>query len=64
MTSINQMVHLIGSVSGSGNEDHLMLYNELEKHSDFFTLLSERGTVEEVGDVQIETIIRNGVLVN
>ena len=41
-----------------------MLYNELEKHSDFFTLLAERGTVEDVGDVQFTTLIRNGVLVN
>ena len=47
------------SVSGSGDEDHLMLYNELEKQSDFFKLLSERGTVEDVGDVQFRTLIRN-----
>ena len=52
------------TVSGSGNEDHLMLYNEFEKHSDFFTLLSEKGTVEEVRDDQLETLISNSVLVN
>ena len=43
-------------VSGKSVEDHMMLYDELQKQDDFYTLISERGEVERVGDVEYEMI--------
>ena len=34
----------------------MMLYDELQKQDDFYTLISERGEVERVGDVEYEMI--------
>ena len=43
-------------VSGKDMEDHLMLYDELQKQDDFYVLLSERGEVERVRDIDTELI--------
>ena len=43
-------------VSGKSNEDHMMLYDELQKQDDFYTLLSERGEVENLRDVEYEIL--------
>ncbi|OUT93630.1 MAG: hypothetical protein CBB92_14495 [Flammeovirgaceae bacterium TMED32] len=43
-------------VSGKTNEDHMMLYDELQKQDDFYTLLSERGEVESLRDVEYEIL--------
>jgi len=43
-------------VSGKDMEDHLMLYDELQKQDDFYVLLSERGEVERVRDIAVEFI--------
>ena len=43
-------------VSGKDMEDHLMLYDELQKQDDFYKLLSERGEVERVRDIHTELI--------
>ena len=43
-------------VSGKDMEDHLMLYDELQKQDDFYKLLSERGEVERVRDIDTELI--------
>ena len=43
-------------VSGKDMEDHLMLYDELQKQDDFYKLLSERGEVERVRDIAVEFI--------
>ena len=43
-------------VSGKSMEDHLMLYDELQKQDDFFVLLSERGEVERVRDREFEMV--------
>ena len=43
-------------VSGKSMEDHMMLYHRLQEQDDFYVLVSERGEVERVGDVEYETI--------
>ena len=43
-------------VSGKDMEDHLMLYDELQKQDDFYKLLSERGELERVRDIATELI--------
>ena len=52
----NGATHYVG-VSGKDTEDHLMLYDELQKQDDFYKLLSERGEVERVRDIVVEFII-------
>ena len=52
-------------ISGLDMEDHLMLYDELQKQDDFYVLLSERGEVERVGDVELEMLIQlEGIVEN
>ena len=52
-------------VSGKDMEDHLMLYDELQKQDDFYKLLSERGEVERVGDVELEMLTQlEGIVEN
>ena len=52
----NGATHFVG-VTGKDMEDHLMLYDELQKQDDFYKLLSERGEVERVRDIVVEFII-------
>ena len=51
----NGATHWVG-VSGKDDHEHIMLYDELQKQDDFYTLISERGEVERVGDVEYEMI--------
>ena len=51
----NGATHFVG-VTGKDTEDHLMLYDELQKQDDFYKLLSERGEVERVRDIAVEFI--------
>ena len=52
-------------ISGKDTEDHLMLYDELQKQDDFYVLLSERGEVERVGDVELEMVTQlEGIVEN
>ena len=43
-------------VSGKDMEDHLMLYDELQKQDDFYVILSERGEVERTRDLELEVL--------
>ena len=43
-------------ISGLDMEDHLMLYDELQKQDDFYVLTSERGEREIVRDVEYEIL--------
>ena len=45
-------------VSGKDMEDHLMLYDKLQEQDDFYVLLSERGEVERVRDIELEMLTR------
>ena len=51
----NGATHFVG-VTGKDMEDHLMLYDELQKQDDFYKLLSERGEVERVRDIELEVL--------
>ena len=51
----NGATHFVG-VKGKDTEDHMMLYDELQKQDDFYTLLSERGEVERVRDIELDAI--------
>ena len=43
-------------ISGLDMEDHLMLYDELQKQDDFYVLTSERGEREIVREVEYEIL--------
>ena len=34
----------------------MMIYDQLQKQDDFYVLLSERGEVERLGDVELEML--------
>ncbi len=45
-------------LTGKDTEDHLMLYDKLEKSSKFIQLIQERGEVEEVRDFEVQILKR------
>ena len=42
--------------AGESVEDHMMLYDQLQKQDDFYTLINERGEVERLSDYEYEMI--------
>ena len=44
------------TVAGKSVEDHMMLYDELQKQEDFYVLTSERGEREIVREVEYEIL--------
>ena len=46
------------AVSGKDRNDHLMLYDKLQKSSKFIKLIQERGAVEDVRDYELEILRR------
>ncbi|MEL0301887.1 MAG: hypothetical protein VW976_08415, partial [Flavobacteriaceae bacterium] len=45
-------------VTGKDRNDHLMLYDKLEKSSKFMQLIKERGAAEDVRDYEVEILRR------
>ena len=48
----NGATHWVG-VSGKDDHDHIMLYDKLQKQSDFIKLANERGAIEDIRDYMI-----------
>ena len=46
------------AVTGKDSNDHLMLYDKLEKSSKFMQLIKERGAAEDVRDYELEILRR------
>ena len=44
------------AVSGESDHEHVMLYDELQKQSEFIKLLGERGKVEDVKDFMVTSL--------
>jgi hypothetical protein len=54
---VNGATHWV-VVTGKDRDDHLMLYDKLEKSSKFIKLIQERGAIEEVRDFEVEILKR------
>ena len=46
------------ALTGKDREDHLMLYDKLQKNPKFMGLISERGKVEDVKDYELQILRR------
>lgn len=51
----NGATHWVG-VSGKDNHEHIMLYDELQKQSEFIKLIGERGKTEDVRDYMVTNL--------
>jgi len=45
-------------LSGKNKNDHMMLYDKLQKDAKFIQLIQERGPVEDVKDYEIKILKR------
>ena len=51
----NGATHWVG-LSGANINDHIMLYDKLQKQAEFIKLIAERGKVENIRDYMVEEI--------
>ena len=51
----NGATHWVG-ISGKDDHEHVMLYDELQKQSEFIKLIGERGKVEDVRDYMVTSL--------
>ena len=51
----NGATHWVG-LSGANENDHIMLYDKLQKQAEFVKLIGERGEVENIRDYMVENI--------
>ena len=47
--------HWVG-VSGKDDQDHMMLYDKLQKQNEFIELLAARGKTENIRDYMVKNI--------